>query len=241
MSPPVPSPVLLLPGMMCDHRLFAYQIAHLERDTARQLMVLTPTLDTASSMPELAADLLKTAPPLFSLCGLSMGGILAMEIMAQAPHRVQRLALMDTNPLAETAEGVIRRNRQIADVKAGRLKQVIAEEMKPLYLADCPDKATLLDLCMDMALGLGEATFIHQSLALRDRPDQTETLKSVRCPTLILYGSEDRLCPPERHQLMHHLIPHAKVVAVQKAGHLPPLEVPEDTLIHIQDWLDQPA
>ena len=241
MSLQLPGPLLLLPGMMCDERLIACQTGRLKQDTGGQISVLTPPLDTASSMTELAANLLTTAPPSFSLCGLSMGGILAMEIMAQAPHRVTRLALMDTNPLAETADGIVRRNRQIAQVKAGRLKQVMAEDMKPLYLAEHPDKAALLHLCMDMALSLGEAAFISQSLALRDRPDQTSTLKSVRCPTLILYGAEDRLCPPERHQLMHQLIPHAKLVAVQQAGHLPPLEAPADTYIHLRDWLDQPA
>lgn len=237
----LPGPVLLLPGMMCDDRLFAYQTGRLKQDTAGQISVLTPPLDTATSLTELAAQVLNAAPPSFCLCGLSMGGILAMEIIAQAPHRVDRLALMDTNPLPETAEGVIRRNRQIADVKSGGLKQVMADEMKPLYLADRPDKAALLNLCMDMALSLGEAAFIRQSLALRDRPNQTETLKSVRCPTLILYGVEDRLCPPERHQLMHQLIPHAKLVAVQKAGHLPPLEAPQDTYGHLKDWLNLPA
>ena len=237
----MPRPVLLLPGMMCDDRLFAYQRDRLNQDTDGQISVLIPPLDEASSMSDLAARLLATAPPSFCLCGLSMGGILAMEMIAQAPHRVERLALMDTNPLAETPEGIIRRNRQIADVRAGGLKQVMAEEMKPLYLADRPDKAELLQLCMDMALSLGKAAFINQSLALRDRPDQTETLRSVRCPTLILHGAEDRLCPPERHHLMHQLIPHATLVTVQKAGHLPPLEAPEDTLHHLLGWLGQPA
>ena len=87
----MPGPVLLLPGMMCDERLFACQTGRLKQDTGGQISVLTPPLDTASSMTELAANLLTTAPPSFSLCGLSMGGILAMEIMAQAPHRVTRL------------------------------------------------------------------------------------------------------------------------------------------------------
>jgi len=89
-----------------------------------------------------------------------------------------------------------------------------------------------------MALTLGEEVFVAQSLALRDRPDQTQSLRAVRCPTLILHGKEDRLCPPERHHLMQDLIPHARLVEVDKAGHLPPLEAPEDTLLHLKKWLD---
>ena len=237
MTDQMPIPVLFLVGMMCDDRLFAHQRDQLKQDTDQT--VLIPPLHSAQSMSALASQILAEAPPVFALCGLSMGGILAMEIVAQAPHRVNRLALMDTNPLAETAEGVRRRNRQIADVQDGKLKQVIADEMKPLYLADTADSSAVLDLCMDMALSLGEAAFINQSLALRDRPDQTQTLRLVRCPTLILHGAEDRLCPPQRHQLMHQLIPHAQLVSVANAGHPPPLESPQQTSAHLTDWLQQ--
>lgn len=230
--------VVLLPGMMCDERLFAYQAEGLRQEAQRSFEVIIPRLDSAESVQGLADKILAETPPSFALCGLSMGGIVAMEIVAQAPQRIERLALLDTNPLAETAEGVMRRNRQIADVKKGRLRQVMAEEMKPHYLADGPNKQAHLDLCMDMALTLGKEVFAAQSLALRDRPDQTQTLRAVRCPTLILHGKEDRLCPPERHHLMQDLIPHARLVEVDKAGHLPPLEAPDDTLLYLKKWLE---
>jgi len=230
--------VVLLPGMMCDERLFAFQAEWLKQEASGPFDVIIPRLEHAESVQGLAASILAETPSSFALCGLSMGGIVAMEMMAQAPYRIERLALMDTNPLAETAEGTVRRNRQIKDVQAGGLKQMMAEEMKPHYLADSPNKQAHLDLCMDMALTLGEEVFVAQSLALRDRRDQTQSLRAVRCPTLILHGKEDRLCPPERHHLMQDLIPHARLVEVDKAGHLPPLEAPEDTLLHLKKWLD---
>jgi pimeloyl-ACP methyl ester carboxylesterase len=74
-------------------------------------------------------------------------------------------------------------------------------------------------------------------MALRDRPDQTDTLRAVRCPTLLLHGREDRLCPPERHHLMQEFIPHARLVEIDGAGHLPPLEAPMTTYKHFSDWL----
>jgi len=231
--------LVLLPGMMCDERLFASQIAQLKQDFGQQLSIVTPSFDKADSIQKLAEIILAELPSRFSLCGLSMGGILAMEILAQAPQRIERLALMDTNPLAETPEGVIRRNRQIKDVQAGRLRQVISEEMKPLYLAESPNKQDVLDICMDMAMRLGAPAFICQSLALRDRPDQTQTLRQVTCPTLILYGAEDRLCPPERHHLMKELIEHARLVQIDHAAHLPPLESPDATYAQIHSWLVQ--
>lgn len=93
--------------------------------------------------------------PGFALAGLSMGGILAMEILAQAPDRIARLALLDTNPRAELPEVQARRAPQIDAVQAGRLREVMRDEMKPNYLVDGPGKQAVLDLCMDMAMDLG--------------------------------------------------------------------------------------
>jgi len=233
----LPRSLVMLAGMMCDERLFAHQLNHFLQDDDTDIDILIPPMDTASTIERLAQNVLAASPPTFAVCGLSMGGILAMELYRQAPHRITHLALMDTNPLAETEQGVNRRNRQIADVQAGRLVQVMADEMKPLYLASRPDTQPLLKLCMDMAVSLGEKVFIAQSLALRDRRDQTETLKSVSCPTLILHGAEDKLCPPERHQFMHALIGHAELVSIEHAGHLPPLEMPDDVTAHLYQWL----
>ena len=232
-----PATLVLLPGMMCDARLFEFKIRRLEQDSGDALSIIVLPLDTADSLPELALHVLNATPSSFALCGLSMGGIVAMDMLAQAPDRIERLALMDTNLLAETEEGVAGRNRQIENVSAGRLVQVIADEMKPFYLTDGSNKQAHLDLCMHMALSLADEALIAQSLALRDRRDQTETLKSVRCSTLILHGTEDKLCPPERHQLMKDLIPHAELVAVDGAGHLQPIEMPEEVIAHLYKWL----
>ena len=239
MLPARPNSLILLPGMMCDDRLFATQITRLCHEFEDKVEVIVPVLDTADTIKGLAHNIIAEAPASFALAGLSMGGIVAMEILAQAPERINRLALMDTNPLAETNEGLVRRDRQIQDVQNGLLKQGIMDEMKPLYLAENPHKQAILDLCMDMALSLGEVVFIRQSCALRDRPDQTATLAPAHCPTLILYGAEDRLCPPERHYLMKQLIPHATLAEIEGAGHLPPLEAPEASYDHLRAWLNQ--
>jgi pimeloyl-ACP methyl ester carboxylesterase len=220
--------------MMCDARLFAPQIAALSRDRAIHLSPLTSHDSTSA----LAAQVLAHAPPRFALAGLSMGGIVAMEIMAQAPTRVTRLALLDTNPCAELPEVQARRAPQIAAAAAGNLARVMRDEMKPNYLAESPAKPAILDLCMDMALTLGPDVFIRQSIALRDRPDRQDTLRGVTVPTLILCGAEDRLCPPARHHLMHGLIPGSNLVILPAAAHMPTLEQPEATTAALRDWLD---
>ncbi|MEM7566618.1 MAG: alpha/beta fold hydrolase [Pseudomonadota bacterium] len=224
------APILLLPGMMCDARLYAHQTAAL----ASAIAWPAPREETISDMAE---ALLAEAPERFALAGLSMGGILAMEVIARAPERVTRLALLDTNHLAEVPERRVARAPQIAAVMEGRLEAVMVEEMKPAYLApDHPETSAILRLVRDMALDLGPEVFRAQSLALRDRPDQTETLRGVAVPTLILVGAHDRLCPVSRHEAMRDLVPGARLRVLPDAGHLTPLEAPDAVTEALRDW-----
>jgi pimeloyl-ACP methyl ester carboxylesterase len=162
-----------------------------------------------------------------------------MEIYSQAPERIERLALMDTTPLADAPENFAIRTRQIADVKAGKLDQVMQEELKPAYLVDSPAKPALMDLCLDMARAAGPAAFEDQALALRDRASQEDTLRKVDVPTLILCGRQDRLCPVERHEFMAALIPNATLEVIENAGHMPTLEQPEQTNAALARWLEE--
>ncbi|MDG4649661.1 alpha/beta fold hydrolase [Roseibacterium sp. SDUM158017] len=226
-------PLVLLPGMMCDGRLFSPQIKALSDERE----VVVGDLAGAADMGGLAEAVLSNAPQRFALAGLSMGGIVAMEIVARAPDRVERLALLDTNPRAELPEVKARRAPQIAAVRAGGLERVMREELKPNYLADGPHRAEILEVCMAMALDLGPEVFARQSLALRDRPDRQDALRAVRVPTLILCGALDALCPVERHELMHALVPGSRLVVVEGAGHMPTLERPEETTAALARWL----
>lgn len=227
------TPLVLLSGMMCDARLWGPQMGALGRRA-----VLHAPLTEHDAVQTLAAAILADAPPRFALAGLSMGGIVAMEILRQAAHRVERLALLDTNPRAELPEVQAARAPQIAAVKAGGLRDVMRDELKPNYLVESPEKPAILNLCMDMALTLGPEVFVRQSRALAARPDQTEPLAAYPGPTLILMGAEDRLCPRDRHDQMHGLIPGSRLVIVEDAGHLPTLEQPERTTAALIRWLE---
>lgn len=225
------TPLVLIPGMMCDARMWG----GIDQGLGVPVIHHIPTKD--DSMAAFATLFLADAPPSFALAGLSMGGILAMEILRQAPGRVTRFALLDTNPRAETPEAQSRRAPQIARALAGDLEGVMRQDMKPNYLVPGPNTAAILDLCMDMALTLGPQVFARQSRALRDRPDQQATLAAFKGPALVLMGAEDRLCPLDRHQLMHDLMPHSRLEIIPGAAHLPPLEQPDATLRALRDWL----
>jgi len=228
------TPLVLLPGMMCDERLFAFQINELSKRREVHFAKITDH----ETISELASDVLNNAPPVFALAGLSMGGIVAMEIVSQAPERVERLALLDTNPLAELPDVLKRRGPQIDAIKNGQLKEIIRDEMKPNYLFDGVRKTEILKLCMDMALDIGPDAFIRQSIALRDRVDQKNTLGSYKRPALVLCGRHDVLCPLERHELMHTLLENSKLEIIEDAGHLPTLEQPKITTMALASWLE---
>ncbi|SPF29449.1 Pimeloyl-[acyl-carrier protein] methyl ester esterase [Pontivivens insulae] len=219
---------------MCDARLFGPQIAAFSAERAVQCAPMR-----ARSTFEIAEEILIHAPPRFALLGLSMGGIVAMEIAAQAPECLAGLALLDTNPRAEIDTVKAARAPQIEGARAGKLASVMRDEMKPRYLADGPGKQSILDLCMEMALKLGPDVFESQSIALRDRPDRQETLRGLECPSLVLMGREDSLCPLDRHELMASLLRGSTLEIIDGAGHLPVLEQPDATNAALARWLEK--
>ena len=223
----------MVPGMMCDERIFSPQIEALSQN----LEVTIADISNFSSVRELASDVLKKAPKKFSLLGHSMGGIVAMEIYSQEPNRIEKLILMDTNPKAELDEVKLKREPQIREVNKGKLLEVMRDEMKPNYLAESENKTSVLNVCMDMALNLGPDVFINQSRALQSRLDQQNTIQSIKIPVLIMCGSEDKLCTVERHEMMHNMISDSDLKIINNAGHMPTLEQPRETTEVIKEWL----
>ena len=223
----------MVPGMMCDERIFSPQIEALSQN----LEVTIADISNFSSVRELASDVLKKAPKKFSLLGHSMGGIVAMEIYSQEPNRIEKLILMDTNPKAELDEVKLKREPQIREVNNGKLLEVMRDEMKPNYLAESENKTSVLSVCMDMALNLGPDVFINQSRALQSRLDQQNTIQSIKIPVLLMCGAEDKLCPVERHEMMHNMISDSDLKIINNAGHMPTLEQPRETTEVIKEWL----
>ncbi|WP_375551722.1 alpha/beta fold hydrolase [Rhodophyticola porphyridii] len=234
---PVTEPLVLLPGMMCDARLWWPQMVAFCADRAVHMAPITG----AEHIQRLAAQTLETAPDRFALAGLSMGGIVAMEIYRRAPERVSRIALLDTNPLAETPPVAAAREPHIVAAKSGRLEQVMRDEVAPGYLAPGPVRQDVLDLVVEMARNLGPEVFVAQSRALQRRSDQQAVLRRISVPALVLCGEYDALCPVRRHEFMADLIPRARLEIIAGAGHLPTLEQPKATTAALRRWLADAA
>ena len=143
-----PEPIIFLPGMMCDARLFAPQIDGLSHERA----VMVAPVHLGERIEEIASTILDAAPHRFALCGLSLGGIVAMEIIRRAPDRVSRICLMDTNPTSETPERAAKREPQIIAAQTGCLEYIMRYEIIGNYFAETPLKMHILELMVDMAL-----------------------------------------------------------------------------------------
>jgi len=226
--------VLLLPGMMCDARLWAPQVASIN------LPVFHAKTTTADNFGDMARQVLADAPPTFAIAGLSMGGILAFEIWRQAPQRVTHMALLDTTPHPDTPTKRSTRLEQINIAIQGGLRELAIESLKPVYLAECNrDDEELLDVILDMALTLGPFTFEKQSLALKDRVDSVPTLATISCPTAVICGKEDLLCPVDAHELMARKIPGATLTVINDCGHIATLERPDAVTRTLQHLFQQ--
>lgn len=217
-------PIVFAPGLMCDARLFAPQIAGLARDHD----VLVADFSRDDTIALMAQRLLAAAPPLFYLAGLSMGGIVALEAMRLESRRIAGLALLDTTCRADAADKRRVREAQMARARDGDLARLVASELKPTYLAarTKSDKALVAGI-IAMADDLGPEVFIRQSRALMERRDNTDFLAHINCPVEIVCGSEDTLCPPAIHRFMADEIKGARLTIAPSCGHLTSLEAPE--------------
>jgi pimeloyl-ACP methyl ester carboxylesterase len=229
-------PLVLLPGMMCDSRIFGPQITDLSVDTP----VMIAPITKGERIEEISSYVLDAMPQKFALAGLSLGAIVAMEILRRAPERVTRLALISSSPLPENPPVAAAREPLIVLAKSGRLDEAMRDTMRSEYLAPGPRRVAVLALVADMAQTLGPDVFVRQSRALQRRRDQQSTLRKCKVPTLVLCGEHDQLTPVKRHSFMSELIPYARLEVLENSGHLPTLEQPEETTRALRAWLKQP-
>lgn len=226
-------PLILIPGLVCDEALWAAQVKALT-DLAD---ITIPDHKRHDSMAEIAASILAYAPEAFSLAGLSMGGYISMEIMRQAPERVNRLALLDTAPYADTPEQTAMREERIASVRENGLRPN-SQDMLPLLVHPSRLSDSIL---IDAIVGMDESytvdSYTYQQKAIMGRADSLTLLPTITCPTLVLCGRQDLLTPLAAHEEMADKIPDAKMLVIEDCGHMSTMERPEAVNIALREWL----
>ena len=215
--------LLFIPGMMCDHRLFKPVLDLLPTDIPWEVCEI-PNKTTIQGM---AKDIGAKLQGEYIVIGLSLGGIIALEMYRYFAPQMKGMVLLNTTANADDPGKKSMRERQIMDVKDGNLRSVVMTELKPHYLADVNStKSDINDVIMKMALEGGEAAFVFQSLALMSRRSSWGVLANLSCSVLIACGEEDRLCPPDIHMKMGECASDSQVKIYEGCGHLASLEVP---------------
>jgi pimeloyl-ACP methyl ester carboxylesterase len=226
--------LVLMPGLLCDARLWHAQVAAL--DSVAVPVVADLTQD--DSLDAMARRALAMVPGRFALCGLSMGGYAALAVMRLAAGRVTRLCLMDTSARRDTLQQAKRRRGLMALTTANRFRGVTPRLLPDLLHPDRLADAALCQVVMDMADRVGRDAFLRQQRAILHRPDSIPFLRDIGVPVLVAVGSHDRLTPPDHAEEMAETIPGAVLRVIPDAGHLPPLETPETVSELLRAWLD---
>ncbi|WP_185803552.1 alpha/beta fold hydrolase [Pontivivens nitratireducens] len=212
--------LILIPGHLCDHRLYAPQIAEFD-----DVHVADVTRD--DDIGAMADRVLANAPDRFDLGGLSMGGMVAMEVMARAPERVRSACLMATDPTAARDKEKEWRAGQQAAVRASGLA-AFSEPFQAMFFAHDPSVGERLsETVAQMSDATDEATYHRQSAALNGRRAMLEHLDRCTMPVEVIVGTEDRICPPKLHESLAQALPAARLTQIEGCGHLVSLERPD--------------
>lgn len=230
--------LVLVPGLVCDEEVWRGQSIALRNDRE----ILIPRHGLTDSLGDMAEQILAVTPPRFALAGHSMGGRVALEILARAPQRVTRLALLDTGfealATGETGERERAGRYRLRDL--GRREGMLAlgkdwsrGMVHPSRLGD----AALMNAIHGMIARAPLAQFEAQTGALLNRPDRTALLGEIRVPTLVLCGREDGWSPLARHEEMARRIDGARLVVVPECGHMCTMERPAAVTDALRTWL----
>lgn len=231
-QPPKSRDLILLPGLLCDDDLWRDQVATLRSIATCRVAELT----RQSTIEALAAEVLAVAPATFALAGFSFGGYVAQEIVRQAPHRIERLALLDTSIRADTPE---RAASRAALVRAARMPGAfkgISDQLLPTFIH--PDRladAELVERIKTMTMRLGREVFLRQTSM--ERKDGEAAIRALTCPIAIICGDQDTLTPLSDHRELAAMLSSARLTVITDSGHMTPMERPDAVSDALRTWL----
>jgi pimeloyl-ACP methyl ester carboxylesterase len=234
-----PTPLLLLPGLMTDERV--WRSIREALPTSRQVvMAKTHLHDNVADIAAAAHALMPPGP--FAVAGFSLGGYVAFEVCRHVPQRIAGIALIDTGARADTDESRQSRQKTIDSLNSGQASfgQVTADLAKRLLHPDHANDAALLGLLADMARTAGQEGFVRQQTAAMNRPDSRDTLRRLNVPALVLCGEQDQVTPTALSEEMASLLPgDVERVVVPHSGHLSTLEQPAAVVAAFTRWIDR--
>lgn len=225
--------IIALPGTLCTARLFQYQKAAMQDTTDWH----DGNHSNSDNLKEVAANIINSVNGKFALMGLSYGGIIAFEILRQAPERVSKLILLNTNYKKPSEATRAAQQRFLGMSQLGEFRKITTDFLLDAMLH--PKHATqteIREIVLKMTTDTGPSNFFNQVKAQLGRPDSSPDLPKIKCPTLVIAGAQDKICTPELHEEMAALIPNSILEIIEECGHLSTLEQPEKVTEIIKKW-----
>ncbi len=229
------TPVVLLPALLCNAGLFIHQIKALESEAD----FFVPDLGLDTTVSATARRILNQIKGDFVLGGISMGGYVAFEILRQAPERVKGLILMDTNAHADPEPARQKRAEMVETARTGGIESVIEPSLFNVVAPQHRGNDLIRHVLEHMARATGVEKYANEQRVISTRPDSSELLGKIACPTLVLGGENDVLSPPESMDTITARIPTAIHAVIKNSGHLPPLENPAATNAALRVFLNR--
>jgi pimeloyl-ACP methyl ester carboxylesterase len=227
--------LVLLPGLLCDAALWAPQVEALREECE----ILVPDLTRDDTMEGIARRVLQEAPQeRFALAGLSMGGYVALEMLRQAPDRIERLALLDTRARPDTPDEAERRRTLMRIAEGAKGFAPVNKRMLPLLVHPSRvNDAAIVRTIQEMADRIGLEAYMRQQAAIMSRADFRPALAGIRCPTLVLCGRQDAITLLGFHEELAAGIKGSRLVVIEECGHLSTLEKPVEVNRALRAWL----
>lgn len=229
-------PLVMIPGTLCDERIFAHQAKYLRK----KFDVILVNYKELRSIQDWPTKLLDQLPSKFSLAGFSLGGIWALELLRLAPKRVNRLVLIASN--AEAANKLIKKRSgefwRSWKTDGPRAVLRIAAKKYFHYKYKLIKNSPLL---ADMALKTKRISAKKNFEWAATRTSSDAVIASFDKPILLISGSHDRLCPSKLQENIIQIKPSAEWIEFQRCGHFIPLEKPKQLSHSLNQWMSMPT
>ena len=219
MSPPL----LLVPGMLTDERVWRHVVPLLPSDW----QIRIANVLTQDNIKDMALDAWKVLQDLDQeqaviVAGFSLGGYVIMEMLSQPLRRIHAIALLSTSILPESAESRVNREKTIAAMQANFPK--VVEGILKYNTHEASDK--ILEELREMQLTIGCEVAVRQMKAAIGRNDHRVKLANLTLPTALMCGEYDRVTPPDLTRQIQECMPHASLT-LAPTGHMLPVQQPE--------------
>jgi pimeloyl-ACP methyl ester carboxylesterase len=225
--------IVLLPGLLCDATIWAAQILALKQHAG----VVVADFSQLDSLEDMASAALSLRAGPLVVIGHSMGARVALEMIREAPHRITKLGLLDTG-VHPVREGEQADRQALVDLAFKRGMGALADRwLPPMVRAARSQDPFLIEPLKAMVMRATPEQHRRQIRALLNRRDVRPLLPTIRCPTLVMVGRQDRWSPLAQHEEIATLIPHAELVVIEDAGHMSPMEQPEQVSNALVRWL----